>query len=139
MKVLFRQCRVCPNDKSCEFRDSVKEELGDLFKGMTALISCPEYRGLFKKGDRVRFEVHDMDDTEDLGVEGGYRGPCAPYYESTGIKVKGTITGVIRRNKLFQVLLDKKIKLQRIGAGERLEEVELEFYTKPANQLEKMK
>lgn len=133
MKTLIRQCKFCPKNDSCEFRDSMKEELRDLFVGTTALISCPVYRSLFKAGDRVSLIAHDMDDTEDVGIEGGYRVSCPPYYEETGIKVHGAITGQVRHG-LFQIRLDKTIKLNRVVDG-KLQEVELEFYTKPANQL----
>lgn len=134
MNLRFKQCNFCPQKERCEFRDKLRAEVRNAGMGITAVINCPEYRKLFKEGDRVQFSIFDREYAEFHHVAGGE--DCiesiltwvehdAPYI--------GTITGKLSGDKLFEIALDAPVKVRR--EDRPFVEEERTNYYKPANQL----
>ena len=119
----IRQCRFCHKQGNCDYKKTVKEQTKQLTKTHVTH-NCPEYKKLFRVGQRVKIQLHYREPDYEAEI----------VWKSAGF-VTGTITGRIYRLKFWEIQLDKTMKLARWKDGE-MREHDFSHYIKPANKIE---
>ncbi|OHD64452.1 MAG: hypothetical protein A2096_04065 [Spirochaetes bacterium GWF1_41_5] len=136
MRIIFRQCKYCPNNNDCSFRQQIKNQTAAI-KNLTAVIrQCSCYKTLFSPGNRVLLLTHHQRKNLLPEAHGRKRFPQTLW--TPGPAVTGTITGRIIRGFLWQIKLDLPLTLYRIKEINDVEPINMTYYYKPAAALQKI-
>jgi hypothetical protein len=116
MQLRFKQCRVCPKNEACNFRDKLRKDVKGIGSGVVAVINCPEYRKLFAENEHVSFEVFDRVIGEKPEREYNQSGEPVTIMRACLVwQLNSTVTGKIVKvtGKFYQIELDSSVTLLR--------------------------
>ena len=120
MKTYIKQCKFCINT-NCSYKNEIKEEFHNKFKGLVSKITCDIYPKILPLGKRVETEIFTIENYDEK-----------PEWSSLGIR-SGYIWSV--KDKLWYIVkLDTPIPVIRYING-KFTEILLEFAKKPLNKL----
>jgi len=121
-------CKHCPKrETGCIYKVRLRES-SKQFPILTHVThNCPEYKKLFQYGQRVKVTLYYREPDDEYGA--------VWEIHSTAL---GTITSKIHRKKLWEVQLDKTVKLMRYSTKQLpyFQEVTYVNCAKPANKIE---
>ena len=126
----IKQCKYCPLENRCAFKDNIKEKIKGILNTYHFRFNCTEYKHIFFKGDRVKIKVQDQyfikkgewDELPYTEMEWQPEGDAPEY--------TGTI--VMMDSKDFYIIeFDEPIKFERKSGI-----IESKFYKKRANKIQ---
>lgn len=172
MRLIIRQCKYCPRGKDCSlaflYRADINTGLSPLMKNIAVTMNCPEYKKLFRGGDRVKVKMYDQvlsnirpkygsdylqPEWECLGdFEGIIVGvteqanslledikeEMPSYYKSQYQEVPEHDEPFVSRGKFYLVKLDNPIKVQRVTKENCEKDVTVTYIKKLAKDIIKL-
>ena len=120
MRWSIKQCKFCPLNESCEYREKLRAVDKDL--RITFFYNCKEFIKQFEVGEVVLVDLMNQEASSD----GSQFYEWIPYEKNP---VKAVVSGEISRKKLVHLYLMEPVELLRKGNTQDFKE-----YAKPANQ-----